>query len=139
MSSPEPGPRRLDRRDDVQLDGLDRAAIAARAADDKKGEQIVVLDVGAIISITEAFVLATGTNVRQVRTIVEEVERLLAAEAGVRPRSIEGLDDAHWVLMDYGDVVVHVFDTETRAYYDLERLWSDAPPVDWGARRPEPV
>ncbi len=134
MSSPEPSGRQP-----AELDALTRAAIAARAADAKKGEQIVVLDVGAIISITEAFVLATATNARQVRTIVDEVERLIAEETGLRPRSVEGLDDARWVLMDYGDVIVHVFDAETRAYYDLERLWSDAPTVDWGARRPEPV
>jgi len=91
----------------------------------------VVLDVGDIIAITDAFVIASGGNRRQVRTIVEEVEQQLTDRAGVKPVSVEGLDDASWVLLDYGDLVVHVFLDETRTYYDLERLWSDAPRVEW--------
>ena len=104
-----------------------RAAVAARAADDKRGAEIVVLDVGDIISITERFVLVSATNTRQVRTIVEEIETALKTVDGEGPRAIEGLDDASWVLMDFGDVIVHVFLAETRAYYDLDRLWADAP------------
>ena len=103
------------------------------------GTDIVVLDVGPIIAITEAFVLVSAANTRQVRTIVDEVERAIAEDAGERPLSVEGLDDASWVLLDYGDVIVHVFHTETRAYYDLERLWSDARQVDWSGRSPERV
>jgi ribosome-associated protein len=91
----------------------------------------VVLDVGDIISITEMFVLVTASNTRQVRTIVEEIELALKASDGEGPRAVEGLDDATWVLMDYGDVIVHVFFAETREYYDLDRLWADAPNVDW--------
>jgi ribosome-associated protein len=112
-------------------DAIRRAAVAARAASDKKGDDVVVLDVGDIISLTEAFVLVSASNVRQVRTVVEEVERALKGAESDRPRSIEGLDDASWVLMDYGDVIVHVFLAETRAYYDLDRLWADAETVDW--------
>lgn len=112
-------------------DAARRAATAARAAAEKKGTDIVVLDVGEIISITEMFVLASATNTRQVRTIVEEVEQVLAALDGDRPRSVEGLDDATWVLMDFGDVIVHVFVAEMREYYDLDRLWADAPVVAW--------
>ena len=108
-----------------------RAAVAANAAASKKADDIVVLDVGDIIAITDAFVIASGGNRRQVRTVVEEVERQLAERAGVKPVSVEGLDDASWVLLDYGDMVVHVFLDETRAYYDLERLWSDAPRIAW--------
>lgn len=93
---------------------------------------MVVLDVGDIIAITDAFVIASGTNARQVRTICDEVELALHVEAGVKPRSVEGLADASWVLLDYGDLVVHVFLQETRDFYDLERLWSDAPRIDWG-------
>jgi ribosome-associated protein len=108
-----------------------RAGIVAHAADDKKGEDVVVLDVGDIISIAETFVLVSASNTRQVRTIVDEIELALKAADGEGPRSVEGLDDATWVLMDYGDVIVHVFLGETRAYYDLDRLWADAPVVDW--------
>jgi ribosome-associated protein len=108
-----------------------RAAIAARTAADKKADQTVVLDVGDIISITDAFVITSGANTRQVRTITDEVERALRETEGVKPRSVEGLDDASWVLLDYGDFVVHVFLDETRDYYDLDRLWSDAPRVEW--------
>ena len=109
--------------------------VAARAADDKNATDVVVLDVGDIIGITEAFVLASATNTRQVRTICEEVEFALKVEDELAPRSIEGMRDASWVLMDYGELVVHVFLLETRAFYDLERLWSDAPRVDWTRAR----
>ena len=108
-----------------------RAGIAAHAADEKKGEEIVVLDVGDILSIAEAFVLVSACNTRLVRTIVDEVELALKLSDEESPRSVEGLDDATWVLMDYGDVIVHVFLGETRAYYDLDRLWADAPVVEW--------
>jgi ribosome-associated protein len=108
-----------------------RAGIAAHAADDKKGEDIVVLDVGEIISIAETFVFVSVPNTRLVRTIVDEVELALKLADDEGPRSIEGLDDATWVLMDYGDVIVHVFLSETRDFYDLDRLWADAPQVDW--------
>ena len=108
-----------------------RAGIAAHAADDKKGEDIVVLDVGEIISIVEAFVFVSAPNTRLVRTIVDEIELALKIADDEGPRSVEGLADATWVLMDYGDVIVHVFLSETRAFYDLDRLWADAPPVEW--------
>jgi ribosome-associated protein len=108
-----------------------RARIAARAADDKKGEDIVVLDVAEIMGIVDAFVIAHASNTRLVRTIVEEVKKQLLDHAGVKPRSIEGIDDMSWVLLDYGDVVVHVFLDETREFYGLERLWSDAPRIVW--------
>lgn len=104
---------------------------AADGADDKKGEDIVILEVGAVLAITDAFVITSAANARQVRAIVEEVERRVDAAGGPKPLRIEGLDDARWVLMDYGDFVVHVFLDEVRAYYDIERLWSDAPRVAW--------
>jgi len=109
------------------------AILAARAADDKVGTDIVVLDVGDIIGITEAFVLVSANNTRQVRTICDEIELALKVEADAAPRSVEGLGDASWVLLDYGELVVHVFLTETRDFYDLERLWSDAPRITWAA------
>jgi ribosome-associated protein len=116
-------------------DARQRAIVAARAADETQGADVVVLDVGDIISITEAFVIVSANNTRQVRTIVEEVEAAIKAlgdDAGARsPRAVEGLDDASWVLLDYGDVIVHVFLADTRAFYDLERLWADAPRIVW--------
>jgi ribosome-associated protein len=113
------------------LDSHRRAVTAARAADDKKAEDTIVLDVGDIIGITEAFVITSGTNTRQVRTICDEIEAALKREGGGAPRNTEGLDDASWVLLDYGDLVVHVFLAETREYYALERLWTDAPRIAW--------
>lgn len=117
------------------MNSKDLAVVAARAADDKKATDVVVLDVGNIIGITEAFVLASGSNTRQVKTICDEIELALKIEADLSPRSTEGLADASWVLMDYGELVVHVFLTETREFYDLERLWSDAPRVEWEPER----
>ena len=110
---------------------LHLAAVAARAASDKLGSDTVVLEVGQVLAITDAFVITSGANSRQVRTIADEVERAVKADDGPSPIRIEGLDDARWVLLDYGDFVVHVFLDEARRYYDLERLWSDAPRVAW--------
>ena len=107
------------------------ARVAARAADDKKGEATVILDVGQVLAITDLFVVTSASNPRLVRTIVEDVERRIKEAGGPGPRTIEGLDDARWVLMDYGDFVVHVFLSDARSYYDLERLWGDAPRLEW--------
>lgn len=104
---------------------------AARAADDKNGEDTVVLAVGEVLGITEWFVITSASNTRLVRTIAEEVEAQVATDGGPRPRRIEGGDDLRWVLMDYGDFVVHVFLDEARRYYDLERLWRDVDRLDW--------
>lgn len=104
-----------------------QARAAASAAASKKGEDIVLLDVGEIIGITDYFVLASGANDRQVKTIVEEVEHQLRDAEHAEPLRIEGGDERRWVLMDYGDFWVHVFHDDTRAFYDLERLWADAP------------
>lgn len=111
--------------------GQDRARIAARAADDKQGNDILVLDVGDIIGIVECFVVTSANNTRLVRAIVDEVEKQVFEQAGVKPRAVEGLDDMSWVLMDYGDILVHVFLDETREFYSLERLWADAGRVAW--------
>ncbi len=92
-----------------------------------------MLDVGDIISITDFFVIASGSNTRQVRTIVDAVETQLRERAAVRTRAAEGREGASWVLLDYGDLVVHVFLDETREYYRLDRLWADAPRVDWSS------
>jgi ribosome-associated protein len=113
-----------------------RAVAAAQAAADKKGADILILDVSGIIAVADMFVITSAGNVRQVRTIAEEVEQRLKQELGVAPMQTEGLRDATWVLLDYGDVVVHVFLDETREYYGLQRLWADAPRVSWEAPGP---
>lgn len=105
----------------------DKALAAAGAIATKQGREIRILDVGDIISITDLFVVAHGTNTRQVRTIVDEIERVLRERFGARPRGREGTDDSGWVLLDYGDVVVHIFLEETRDHFGLDRLWADAP------------
>jgi ribosome-associated protein len=104
---------------------------AAVAADDKQATDIVVLDVADVLSITGWFVIGSGSNPRQVRTIAEEVETQLKASHDLAPIRTEGLEGLRWVLLDYGDFVVHVFHEEERDYYQLERLWADVPQVDW--------
>ena len=106
------------------------ASPAAFAAADKKGTDLAILAVGEIIAIIDWFVLVSATNTRQVRTIVDEVQRALRDLDGSKPIGVEGLADATWVLLDYGDIVVHVFLEATREYYDLDRLWADAARVD---------
>jgi ribosome-associated protein len=105
--------------------------VAARAAAAKQGRDTVVLAVGRVLSITDAFVVTSGSNVRQVRTIADEIEKQVKQAAGPAPLRIEGLDDARWVLMDYGDFVVHVFVDEARDFYEIERLWADAESWQW--------
>jgi len=102
---------------------------AARAASAKKAERIVILDVSSLLVITDHFLICNGNSERQVRTIADEVERRLTEAHGVKPARREGQRESHWVVLDYIDFVVHVFLTEEREYYDLERLWSDAPVI----------
>jgi ribosome-associated protein len=109
----------------------DTALVAARAADDKLGEATVVLAMGELLGVVDAFVVTSGRNDRQVRALVEEVERRVKDHDGTAPLAVEGLSDATWVLMDYGDFIVHVFAEQTRSYYDLEHLWSGAPRIPW--------
>ena len=104
---------------------------AARGASAKQAEDTIVLDVGGVLGITDAFVVTSGRNRRQVLTIAEEVEAQVKAVGGPAPLRTEGLTDAQWVLLDYGDFVVHVFLDEVRRYYDLERLWGDSPLIEW--------
>ncbi|HKX73988.1 MAG TPA: ribosome silencing factor [Acidimicrobiia bacterium] len=104
--------------------------MAADALADKKGSDIVLLEVGDIFTIADVFVIATGTSRPHVQTLADRVEELLK-ESGRRPLRDEGRAEAEWVLIDYGDVVVHIFQTAARDYYDLERLWRDAPAISW--------
>lgn len=104
---------------------------AARAADAKGGRETLILAVGPAVFITDAFVITSALNARQVRTITEEVEKQLKCAGAPPPLTVEGLDDARWVLMDYGDFVVHVFIEEARDFYQLEGLWADAEMWPW--------
>ena len=98
---------------------------AIRAAEDKKAVDLIVLDLRKAAGFTDFFVIASGTNVRQVRAIADEVMETLGA-IGAKPAHVEGYDRAEWVLLDYFDFIVHVFIPETRRFYDLERLWGSA-------------
>jgi ribosome-associated protein len=91
----------------------------------------VVLEVGPVLAIVDYFVVTTASNPRLARTVAEEVEEQLRRAGGGAPLRMEGADDARWILIDYGDIVVHVFSEEARAYYDLERLWGDVARVRW--------
>jgi ribosome-associated protein len=113
------------------IDPKAMAIAAARAAAEKQGRDILVLDVGALISILDHFVLISASTDRQVKAIVDAVETSLR-EHGVKPLRREGEQALRWVLLDYGDIVVHIFHEEERAYYELERLWKDAPVIDAG-------
>ena len=106
------------------------AARAARAALAKQATDVVVLDVHELIVITDFFVICTASSNRQVKTVIESIEDAIR-ELGEKPVRREGEDEAGWWLLDYVDVVVHVFGEEERAYYDLERLWRDAPQLEW--------
>ena len=115
-------------------DSADLVAVwAARAADEKLGEDITVINVSQILGVCDWFVLTSGSSPRQVKAILDEVEETVAKETGSRPRSVEGIDTRRWVVMDYGDVIVHVFHSEDREFYRLERLFSDAPQMNWAA------
>ena len=105
--------------------------LAIRCASDKQAFDMVALDLRKIASFTEFFIIATGANQRQVQAIADEINEQLKKQLKVRPVRIEGYSGAEWVLLDYGDFVVHVFLDEERDYYELERLWSDVPRVPW--------
>ena len=108
-------------------EAIDTALIAARAAAEIKATSIVAIDVSERLIITDVFVVVSGSSERQVRSIVDEVERKLH-EAGIKRQRREGLEgEAHWVLLDFGDVMVHVQQDEDREYYALEKLWADCP------------
>lgn len=105
--------------------------VAARAAFDKGADDVLVLQVGEVLAITDFFVIASASNPRLVRTVVQECEDAVARAGGPRPLRVEGLQESEWVLTDYGTFVVHVFHEDARQYYELERLWGDVPKVAW--------
>jgi ribosome-associated protein len=111
-----------------QLESNEIARKAVDIAEDRKAEDIVMLDIRKVSIIADYFVICTGTSERHVRAIAKEVDEKLG-ELGVNPINMEGMANAEWVLMDYGSVLVHIFDQVTRDHYRLEQLWSGAQPV----------
>lgn len=130
ITTPEGGHLKLATTGKFILPSLDRACLAARVASENKARDIAVLDLRRITPLYDFFVLATGASRRQIHTITEEVDAALRG-AGDTRLSVEGYEASTWVVQDYGDVMVHVFNPQTREYYALEDLWADAPKVDW--------
>jgi ribosome-associated protein len=123
---------------------LELALAAARTAADNRGQEIQILDLRDVTPIFDYFVIVTGTSRRQLHAISEEIDHTLEDEMNDQRDGIEGYNDSRWILLDYGSVVIHLFDKETRSYYDLENLWAGAPMVDLAdvvdpsqARQPE--
>ena len=109
---------------------LHRACLAAKVAADNKGRDILVLDMRSVTPLYDFFIISTGSSRRQIHAVAEETDAALRAEGDIR-LGIEGYEASKWIVQDYGDIVVHVFDADTRDYYKLEELWADAPKVDW--------
>lgn len=116
------------RKKNIEKSSLEIARLVSRAALDKKAENLVILDVRKISSFTDYFVIMSGRSTRHVQGLAEAVDSELRSKR-LKEGSTEGLQEGHWVLLDYGDVVVHVFYTDEREFYDLEGLWHDAPRV----------
>ncbi len=113
---------------------LDRAVLAARTAEDNRGRDIAILDLRSLTTAFDYFVIVTGASRRQLHAMSEEIDRVLG-ELGDRRLGIEGYVESRWVLLDYGDIVIHLFDEETRAYYSLEDLWGRAKRVPFEPRQ----
>ena len=109
----------------TELNSRELAIAACKALADKRGKDIVVLSVREKTSVCDYFVIASGSNAPQIRAMGERVEELIEREYGVEPLRTEGVRDGRWGVVDYGDVVVHIFQDETRLFYHLERLWQD--------------
>ena len=123
------------RKTKASHDAAELARQCACVVDDKKGQEIVVLDLREFTYVTDFFVIASGTNPRQMRAMTRAVREAMKAHDS-RPLGVEGADESRWFLLDYGDFIVHLFDPEWRKLYDLELLWGDAPRLDW--QPPEP-
>ena len=111
---------------------LEKLELMCEAADETKAHAITVLDVRGQTPIADYFVICTGTSATHIKSIAENVRDKLREESKVRTKP-QGGAESFWIILDYGDVILHIFDEETRAFYDLERLWSDAKPIDWSS------
>ncbi len=111
------------------LSSLELAKLAVKALDSKKGEKITLLDIQKLTTIGEYFLIASAPSTTQVKALADEVDEILSKN-GAEPKRVEGYQSATWILMDYDGLIVHVYQTEAREFYSLERLWADAPAVD---------
>jgi len=115
----------------IDRSALDLARVIAGIADAEHGSNVLVLEVGDVLGVTEYFVIVSASNRRLVHTLVDQVEVQTREQTGRSPLRSEGVRENQWVLVDYGDVVVHVFLAEVREFYEIERLYTDVPKVDW--------
>ena len=113
----------------VEKNSKEMAKIAVAALEEKKAKDIKILDISGVSVLADYFIIASGSNRNQVQAMADNVEEVLG-KAGVHPKQIEGYQTANWILMDYGDVVIHIFDEENRLFYDLERIWRDGKILD---------
>jgi ribosome-associated protein len=119
---------------EVQLareDSKKMACIAIKALEDKKAEDIQVIDISGVSVIADYFIIANGTNISQIQALSDNVTEMLGRE-GYEVRDTEGYNTANWVLLDFGDIIVHIFDQQNRVFYDLERIWRDGRKIDVG-------
>ena len=105
------------------------AGIAIQALEDKKAEEIRVIDISQVSVLADYFIIANGTNISQIQALADEAEEKLG-RAGYPLKQIEGYDHANWVLLDFGDIIIHIFDKENRLFYDLERIWRDGKTIE---------
>ena len=122
-----------------QLDGKELVRAVCRHADDKAAEDIVVLDLNGISTIADYFVICSGTSLPHIRAVKDAIVDGLQKDDGMRSQPADGKMESHWLVLDYGDVLVHVFYPEKREYYAIEDLWSDAPRYDWKEDRTIPA
>ena len=106
------------------MEAKEMAKLAIQALEEKKAEDIKVIDISDISTIADYFIIASGKNHNQIQALCDSVEEMLG-RVGVTMKQTEGYKSANWILMDYGDIIVHIFDTENRLFYDLERIWRD--------------
>ncbi len=106
------------------MESREMAKLVVEALEDKKGEDIKIIDISEVSVLADYFIIASGTNRNQVQALSDNVSEKLG-KAGAHPRQVEGYDSANWILLDFGDVIVHIFDSENRFFYDLERIWRD--------------
>ena len=111
------------------MNSIEIARLAIRALEDKKAEEIKTIDISEVSVIADYFIIANGTTRSQIQALSDHVEETLG-KAGVPLRQIEGYQNANWVLLDFHDVIIHIFDKENRLFYDLERIWRDGKPVE---------
>lgn len=112
-----------------ELQSKEMTRLAIEALEDKKAEDIRIIDISEVSVLADYFLIASGNNRNQIQALTDSVEEILG-RAGFAPKQIEGYNTANWILMDYGDLIVHIFDRENRLFYDLERIWCDGRKID---------